>query len=120
MPGRDWKLRVQDILESIEKILRYTKGMTFEEFKQDDKTIDAVIRNFTVIGEAARHVPREIEERYPELPWTEMPGMRHILVHEYFGVSLPTIWHTIQNDLPPLVPKLKEVLKREEQNEAEQ
>jgi uncharacterized protein with HEPN domain len=117
MPDRDWRFRVQDILESMEKILSYTAGMTFEEFKRDDKTVDAVIRKFTVIGEAARHIPKQIEDRHPDLPWNEMRGMRHILVHEYFGVSLPTVWHTIQNDLPPLLPKLRAVLNVEESNE---
>jgi uncharacterized protein with HEPN domain len=111
---------VQDILEAIEKILKYTQGMNFEEFERDDKTIDAVIRNFTVLGEAAGRIPQEIEGRYPELPWAEMRGMRHILVHEYFGVSLPIVWQTIQNDLPPLVPKLKALLEPANQEEQEE
>lgn len=116
---RDWQLRLQDILEAIEKILRYTEEMDFDEFKQDEKTIDAVIRNFTVLGEAAAHVPEEVEKRYPELPWAEMRGMRHILIHEYFGVSLPIVWETIRNDLPPLVPKLKTLIEQESQTEGQ-
>jgi len=114
---RDWRLRLQDILEAVEKILRYTRGMSFEEFEGDEKTVDAVIRNFTVLGEAAGQIPKEIEERYSELPWAEMRGMRHILIHEYFGVSLPIVWETIQKDLPPLAAKLRSVL---EQTESEQ
>ena len=111
MPHRDWRLRIQDIIEAIEKILRYTEGMTFEEFAKDERTVDAVIRNFTVIGEASRHIPQEIEQRYADVPWQEMRGMRNILVHEYFGVSIQILWHTIKYDLPPLLPKLKTVLK---------
>jgi uncharacterized protein with HEPN domain len=68
MPDRDWKLRIEDILEAIAKIQRYTEGMTFETFSGDEKPIDAVVRNFTVIGEASRYIPLEIEARYPELP----------------------------------------------------
>ncbi|MDQ7030175.1 MAG: DUF86 domain-containing protein [Ardenticatenia bacterium] len=111
MPHRDWRLRIHDIIEAIEKILRYTEGMTFEEFARDERTVDAVIRNFTVIGEASRHIPQEIEQRYADVPWQEMRGMRHILVHEYFGVSMQILWHTIKHDLPPLLPKLRSVLK---------
>lgn len=113
MPDRDWRLRIQDILESVAKIQRYTAGMSFEEFQADEKTIDAVIRNFEIIGEAARHIPREIQECYPDLPWAEMRGMRDILIHQYFGVSLPIVWHTIQYDLPPLVRELQKILERE-------
>jgi uncharacterized protein with HEPN domain len=87
MPDRDWKFRIEDILESIAKVERYTAGMTFDTFTADEKTIDAVVRNFTIIGEAARYMPQEIEARYPYLPWNEMRGMRNIVVHEYFGVS---------------------------------
>ena len=113
MLDRDWKLRIEDILESIAKVERYTAGMTFATFTADEKTIDAVVRNFTIIGEAARYIPQEIEARYPLLPWNEMRGMRNIVVHEYFGVSFSILWHTLKQNLPPVVPMLKEILERE-------
>lgn len=112
-PERGWKMRVEDILACIEKINTYTAGMTFEQFKSDDKTVDAVIRNFEIIGEAAGHIPLEIQEKYPELAWLEMRGMRNIMAHEYFGISLKITWRAIERDLPPLAASLQEMLKRE-------
>lgn len=110
MSPRDWRLRIQDMLEAIERIQDYTAGMNAVDFCADRKTIDAVIRNLEVIGEAARHVPDEIVAQYPELPWEEMRGMRNILIHEYFGVSVPILWHTVTANLPLLAPKLCELL----------
>ncbi len=110
MPPRDWKLRIEDILDSIEKIARYTDGMALESFMKNDLVIDAVIRNLAVIGEAAGHVPNEICERYTALPWNEMRGMRNVLVHEYFGANLKTIWDTVRYDLPPIVKPLTDLL----------
>jgi uncharacterized protein with HEPN domain len=87
--------------------------MDFETFKDDDRTIDAVIRNFEVIGEAGRYIPEEIKARYPDIPWKEMIGMRNIMIHGYFGVNITILWQTILEDLQPLVPKLNEMLERE-------
>ena len=87
--------------------------MIFDEFEEDDKTIDSVLRNLEIIGEASRHIPRAIKEKYPNLPWMEMYTMRNIVVHEYHGVNLNIIWLTITEDLPPLVPQIKEILKKE-------
>lgn len=108
--GRDWKLRVRDILDCITKIMNYTAGMRLDDFRDDPKTVDAVIRNLEVIGEAAGYIPLEIQERFPDISWLEMRGMRNILVHQYFGVSLPIIWHTIENDLSPLAGGLQQML----------
>ena len=107
---REWKMRLQDILDAIEKTKRYTAGMTLETFRQDEKTIDAVIRNLEIIGEAASHIPKKLQEKYPDQAWMEMRGMRNIIVHEYFGVSLPIIWHTITHDLDPLAEGLRKLL----------
>ena len=110
MPPREWRLRIEDILEAIHKIQRYVSGLSFDDFCADDKVVDAVVRNLEVIGEAARHIPPAIESRYQDLPWVEMRGMRNILVHEYFGVNLPILWHTIQQNLPPIIEKLDKIL----------
>jgi len=68
------------------------------------------LRNLEILGEAARQVPAEIREQYPELPWAEMLTMRHIVIHEYHGVNLSIIWQTVKEDLPPLVARLKRIL----------
>jgi uncharacterized protein with HEPN domain len=103
-------MRITDILQCIAKIGRFTKGYSFDEFQGDEKTIDSVLRNLEIIGEAARHVPTEIRARYPELPWAEMLTMRNIVIHEYHGVNLSIIWQTVKEDLPELVSPLKRML----------
>ena len=109
-PERSWSMRVEDILACIQKIKAYTQGLTYEQFSADEKTVDAVIRNLEIIGEAAGFIPLEIQERYPELAWLEMRGMRNIMAHEYFGVSLPIIWRAIERDLLPLAEGLNKLL----------
>lgn len=113
MSPRDWRMRVQDILESIQKIQEYTKGASLESLQGDRKTVDAVVRNLTIIGEAARHIPVEIQTRYPAIPWDDMRDMRNVVVHEYFRVSYPILWRTIQSNLPPLVEQLQSLLETE-------
>ena len=81
VPPRNWKLRISDILQCVAKIRRFTKGYTFEDFLQDEKTIDSVLRNLEIIGEAARHIPSNIRAQHPELPWAEMLTMRNIVIH---------------------------------------
>ena len=110
MPPRGWQIRIQDILEAIARIEHYTQGMDLEAFRNDQKTVDAAIRNLEIIGEAARHIPPEIEALYSSVPWAEMRGMRNILIHEYFGVSLPILWKTVTTNLPPLPPILERML----------
>jgi uncharacterized protein with HEPN domain len=99
MPRRGWKLRISDIVEAIENALDYSAGMTFEQFVDDRKTIDAVVRNFIVIGEAASHLSDDFIENHPDLPWREMRDMRNIVVHEYFGVDNLIVWETLQKKL---------------------
>ena len=111
MSHRLWKYRIKDILEAVGK-------MEFEDFQKDEKTIDAVIRNFIVIGEAARHIPDDISAKYPNIPWRVMGDMRNFAVHEYWGVEMRTIWKTIRDDLPPLLPNLNQVIDSEK-DEAE-
>lgn len=113
MPPRSWRLRVEDILTAIGRIQSYTSDMTFESFCADDKTVDAVARNIEIVGEASRHIPTDVQNRYPALPWTDMRGLRNIAAHEYFQLDLSILWDTVQKDLPPLLPLLKEILERE-------
>ncbi len=113
MPSRNWKLRIQDILESIDAVLSYVTGMTFEDFVRDRRTVDAVVRRFTIIGEAAGHVPEEICNLNPEIPWADMRAMRNFVVHEYFGVDEKTLWDTIHEDLPGIMEPLQRLLDQE-------
>jgi uncharacterized protein with HEPN domain len=102
MSFRDWQFRVNDILESIDKIERYTQDMDFSGWLEDEKSVDAVIRNIEVIGEASSHLPDEVLQRYKDIPWRLMKGIRNILAHEYFGVDLEIIWKTVKEDLPAI------------------
>ncbi|MGD8740084.1 MAG: DUF86 domain-containing protein [Desulfobacterales bacterium] len=117
MSRRLWKYRITDIIDSIKKIQNYADQMEFDDFQKDEKTIDAVIRNFIVIGEAARHVPHDISTKYPNIPWQVMGDMRNFAVHEYWGAELSTIWKTIRGGLPPLVPSLNQVIDSEKDQE---
>ncbi len=113
MPSRDWRLRLEDIPEVITRVERYTSGMDRHAFEADQRTVDAVVRNLEVLGEAARYIPSHVEERHPHVPWDKMRGIRNLLVHEYFGVSVPILWQTLREDLPPLVPLLRDILAAE-------
>ena len=107
MSPREWSHRLEDTLDAIARIIEYTRGMSFKEFADDNRTVDAVLRNFIVIGEASRGIPNEIRTRYPAVPWRLMGDMRNFAVHEYWGVDLRTIWATALNDLPPLAKNLR-------------
>jgi uncharacterized protein with HEPN domain len=109
MSKRDWILFLQDMLESIGKIGQYTSGMGFQDFLQDSRTQDAVVRNLEVLGEAARGIPADIRERYPEIPWAQIVGMRNRLVHGYFLVDYGIVWEIVQNELSPLREKLEQI-----------
>jgi len=115
MPARDWKFRIEDILEAIDDIGLLTGSMSYEEFCADNRTMKAVLYNMAVIGEAARHVPSDIRMHYPEVPWREMGDIRNVVIHEYFGVDLEILWETIQHELPPLVSLLREILTEDPQ-----
>lgn len=110
---RDSRLYLDDILESCRKIRSFTEGMSFQEFERDLKTQDAVIRNFEIIGEAARRLPEDIKSRFFGIEWAKIIGFRNILVHEYFGVKLETVWTAIQGKVPVLEEQTKTVLGEE-------
>ncbi len=99
-----------DIIESIEKIEKFTKNMTYEVFQNDDKTIFAVIRGLEIIGEASKKIPSTIRKNYPAIPWKLMSGMRDKLIHDYFGVNIKVIWQTAIEDVPPLKQSIKNIL----------
>ena len=110
MPHRDWKFRIQDILDAVGAVQKYTQGMELKTFTEDRRTVDAVVRNLIIIGEAAVHVPEYICLKHPEVPWYDMRGMRNFVVHEYFRASDSVIWDTGQVDLPPLPALINKIL----------
>jgi uncharacterized protein with HEPN domain len=93
---------LEDILKAIEKIERFTRGLSKEEFLSNELVVDAIIRNLEVIGEATKKLPEELKNRHSNLPWKEIAGMRDVLIHGYFGVDLETVWDTVKEDLPAL------------------
>ncbi|SMP17500.1 Uncharacterized conserved protein, contains HEPN domain [Desulfurobacterium pacificum] len=103
---------LEDILESIKKIEKYTKGMSKEEFFSNDLIIDGVIRNLEIIGEATKKLPTTLKENHSHIPWKEIAGMRDILIHDYSGVDAQVIWDTIKEDLPTLKKQIQEILKQ--------
>jgi uncharacterized protein with HEPN domain len=109
MSKRDWTLFLQDMLDIIGKIGQYTSGMSFQDFLQDSRTQDAVVRNLEVLGEATRRIPPDIRERYPEIPWAQIVGLRNRLIHGYFLVDYGIVWEIVQNELPPLREKLEQI-----------
>lgn len=110
MSTRQWEFRIGDILQAIEKVERYVENMTWAKFKQNDLVIDAVVRNFEIIGEASKSIPQSVQKSYPDIPWKEMKGMRDILIHEYFGVDTKILWHAAKHNLPALQKQLKSLL----------
>jgi uncharacterized protein with HEPN domain len=102
---------LNDLLEMIADIGEFTKGLTFEEFKKEKKTVYAVIRCLEVIGEASKQIPSNVKKRYEQIPWEDIAAMRNKLIHEYFGADVDIVWHTVREDLEPLEAAVKEIAK---------
>lgn len=110
MSKRDHILLLEDLKEAGEKILRYVKGMSFEDFVNDDKTIDAVTRNFEIIGEAANRLDAAYRANHPQIEWNRIRGFRNRIVHEYFGVDYEIVWSIIESDLEELIFQVRAIL----------
>jgi uncharacterized protein with HEPN domain len=110
MSKRDPRLFLTDMLESIAKIERYTAGLSFEQFEANDMALDAVVRNLEVIGEAARHIPPALRERYAEVEWSRVVGFRNIVIHTYFAVDVEIVWVIATQRLSELSAVLHEML----------
>lgn len=109
--NRDYTLFLEDMKESMELIISYVGDMNYEAFAVDRKTIDAVIRNFEIIGEASKRVPVEIKVKYPDMPWEEMYRMRNIITHEYFGIDYALVFDIAARHLQGNLEYLRIILK---------
>src|SRR5215813_767078 len=109
--SRDVGLYLEDIEKACKKILRFTNGVSFEEFTHDEEKYDAVLRNLEVIGEAVKHISEDVREQYPDIKWRKIAGFRDIVVHEYFGVSDELVWDIIQNQIQPLLKSVKVIIR---------
>jgi uncharacterized protein with HEPN domain len=106
MSKREPRLLIEDIIDSGKKILEYTENMTFDEFVNDNKTVDAVIRNFEIIGEASARLPENFKEAHPEIDWHRIRGFRNRIVHDYFGIDYSIVWEIKKSFLPQLLSSL--------------
>jgi uncharacterized protein with HEPN domain len=98
------------MLESCERILEYTEGLSFENFRKNYLVVDAVVRNFTIIGEAAGRIPDEYKLKHPEIEWDRIRGFRNRIVHDYFGIDYQIVWIIIENNIPELRDLIKKII----------
>ena len=107
---RNLRLFVEDIEESINNIQNFTQNMTLKKFLEDTLVQDAVLRRLEVIGEATKNIPTEFKDKYPNVPWKKMAGLRDVLTHFYFGINFDSVWLVVKDDLPDLKKKIKKIL----------
>ena len=106
---REYLDYIQDILDSVNDIETFIRGMDFRGFEQDKKTTNAVVRSLEIIGEAAKKIPDEIKEKYGDIPWKNIAGMRDKLIHEYFGVDEEIVWKVAREEIPALKPFIQKL-----------
>ena len=107
---RDYTLFLQDIIKACKHIQEFVEGIDFDEFLKDEKTSSAVIRKFEIIGEAVKNVPKFIRDKYPNIAWKDMSGIRDRLIHGYFGVDYLLVWYTIESDIPNIISSVAQVI----------
>lgn len=108
--SREYVDYIYDIINEINRIEKFIEDQEFKEFYDDEKTSYAVVRSLEIMGEAAKNVPYEVREKYRDIPWRKMIGMRDKLIHGYTGVDLQIVWKTIKDDLPGIKPTLQKVI----------
>jgi len=106
---RDMRLYIEDILDSISKIEEYIKAIDEQKFFSNTQIQDSVIRRLEIIGEAVKNIPNDFRNKYPQIPWKRIAGLRDVLIHEYFGVNLRRTWKVIKEDIPNLEHQLLKV-----------
>jgi len=107
---RDDTVYLRHILDAIDLIEDYTKGMSENEFLSNSMARDAVVRQIEIIGEAARNISDKFQEKHPKLPWAKMIGIRNKIIHEYFNINYAIVWDTVKDDIPILKKSVKKIL----------
>jgi len=110
MSRRDIRLTLEDIIEAIDRISEYIGDYSKEEFQNDQKTIDAVVRNMEIIGEAVSNIPEKFRNKYPQIPWKKIVGVRNIVIHKYFGVDTNTLWVIVTAQLTELKSQISMII----------
>lgn len=111
MSKRDNLLLLEDMLESSLKVKKYTNRLNYESFLDDEKTVDATVRNFEIIGEAANQIGSDFRLKNPEIEWKRIRGFRNRIVHDYFGIDYEIVWSIIEDDLDELINNIEELIK---------
>lgn len=110
--SRDWRLFLDDIVECSRRVLDYTRGMSLDDFVQDTRTYDAVLRNLEIIGEAAKRLPEEVRQQHPQIPWRQISRFRDRLAHGYRTLDDAIVWSAIRSDVAPLLHEVQSILER--------
>lgn len=109
---RDFKIFLKDILQAIQRIEEYAGGLSFDDFCKNQLVQDGVVRNLEIIGEAVKHLPKDLQRKHPDVEWKKISGLRDILIHEYFGVDRDIVWDIVINKIPELQEQISLILKR--------
>lgn len=105
---REYSDYIQDICDAIHDIKTFVKGLDYNEFENDQKTINAVIRSLEIIGEASKNISDEVKKKYPNVPWRGLAGMRDKLIHEYFGVDTEILWKVVSDEIHQIESTMKQ------------
>lgn len=110
---REYNLYLEDMLTSMLRIEEYIGEIEFREFKMNYLIVDAIVRNFEIIGEASKNIPEEVKNKHPEIPWKKMYGLRNLIAHEYFGIDYEMIWEISKKNLPQNSIDLRKIIEND-------